>query len=449
MPNLLNNNQQNYKSKKKLYKNLLKQNQFKCKICSKQFSHNGSWFKKHILQCRNSQKSQICQTQTNEVETNLLSMLPFYNDEDINRQSQVNIPYIFKSHLDIFCEFNKNKQFSILHLNVASLISKIDEIKQILMNREFDVICLNETKIDCNIPNKFFISKYYKCIRRDRTNNGGGILIYIKKEYSILKQEASLDFEIIYFQILIKNSLCNFICGYNPQNKFSKEFNNHLESNFLLSINLDQNLFIIGDLNQDLLSEQGKYLKNLISDYNLKNYILEPTRVVTVYSNKKNDYRTSRSLIDVIIHNNDVIQNSIVVNCSFSDHKFICCKLKIEALPPEDSFAYLRRLNETNLRKTNQLIEQADFSLVFDYPCLKQKWKYLKETVLEITNKIAPLKKIKLQHKDQNAAWFDAEMKTELKQKDYLYNKAVELDNEIDWINFKDKRRYCKNIANL
>ena len=83
--------------------------------------------------------------------------------------------------MDIFKESFHGNQFGILHLNVASLISKMDEIKEILNLRLFDIICLNETKIDSNTPNGFLSSKYYKCIRRDRTSNGGGILVYIKK----------------------------------------------------------------------------------------------------------------------------------------------------------------------------------------------------------------------------------------------------------------------------
>ena len=250
----------------------------------------------------------------------------------------------------------------------------MDEIKEILNLRLFDIICLNETKIDSNTPNGFLSSKYYKCIRRDRTSNGGGILVYIKKEYTILKQETSLDFEIIYFQLLIKNNLCNFICGYNPHNKNSKDFNDHLETNFLLSMNLNQNIYVIGDLNQELLSAQGKLLINLIENNGFNNHIFEATRINTVYLKNKNIFKTSRTLLDVILHNNDTIKQVLVTSCPFSDHKFVCCGLGFESIAHKDPIVNMRRLNDANLIEINKLIEISDFSLMHGPDSVDQKW---------------------------------------------------------------------------
>ncbi len=50
--------------------------------------------------------------------------------------------------MDKFKSFNKEKNFSILHLNIASLLSKLAEVNEIIDLRLFDLISFDETKID-------------------------------------------------------------------------------------------------------------------------------------------------------------------------------------------------------------------------------------------------------------------------------------------------------------
>ena len=355
-------------------------------------------------------------------------------------------PVNFKTYIDIFKSFNKNKKFSILHFNIVTLIAKIDELLEILNLRCFDIIMLNETKIDENTPLKFFMSMFYTCIRRDRTANGGGILVYIRKEYKIIKQEVSVDYEIIYFQLLVENNLCNFICAYNPNKKFAVEFNNHLETNFLLSLNLDQNLFIIGDLNQDLLSVCGSHLQKLLDNYEFKNYILEPTRVNTKYYKKTKSYKTSKTLLDVVIHNNNLIKRSMVVPCFFSDHKFVCCQIEFEKALKQDTEALLRQLNSANLDTIICMIEAIDFTSIEESFSVHEKWNSFKESILTVVNSVAPIKKVKLRPKGRSNPWFDSELREAMVQRE-IANNAYESSGSIDDLNSLSKAK--KNFKSL
>ena len=76
-----------------------------------------------------------------------------------------------------------------------------------------------------------------------------------------------MDAEIIYLQILNKNTICNFLACYNPNKNLTESFLDTLEKDFLFKINLEQNLFIMGDLNQDLLSNDGQKLADFIKNY--------------------------------------------------------------------------------------------------------------------------------------------------------------------------------------
>ena len=88
----------------------------------------------------------------------------------------------------------------------------------------FDIIVLNETKINEEIPDSFFSNRRYNTIRRDRNTEGGGVLVFCRKEYKILKSENSMDNEIIYFQLLNKNIICYFLACYNPNKDLLKRF---------------------------------------------------------------------------------------------------------------------------------------------------------------------------------------------------------------------------------
>ena len=93
----------------------------------------------------------------------------------------------FVPHIDEFKNFTKIKKFNILHLNIDHLNCKLDEIVEIVNLRVFDIISLNETKIDTNYPTPKNLKNYYQIIRRDRDKDGGGVLVLIRKEYNIIR----------------------------------------------------------------------------------------------------------------------------------------------------------------------------------------------------------------------------------------------------------------------
>ena len=75
--------------------------------------------------------------------------------------------------LDIKLIRNGNrKECIIANLNVNSLPSKFEEIKELLTDRAFD--------IDRSFPNSQFYEDGYKLFRSDRTKGGGGLDVFIR-----------------------------------------------------------------------------------------------------------------------------------------------------------------------------------------------------------------------------------------------------------------------------
>ena len=76
----------------------------------------------------------------------------------------------------------KQKGLNVVHLNIRSVIYKIDQIRMMISQAKIDVLCLTESWLNPNITDSELSIEGYKIFRKDRTlKKGGGILIY-KKE---------------------------------------------------------------------------------------------------------------------------------------------------------------------------------------------------------------------------------------------------------------------------
>ena len=78
-------------------------------------------------------------------------------------------------------------------------------------------------------------------------------------------------------------------------------------------------------------------------------FVTQHTRICRNYYKKNKDYKTSKTLIDVVIHNQNRIVDTKVIGCPFSDHKFVITSLDFSC-PKEKPFeSFGRSLSEKNL----------------------------------------------------------------------------------------------------
>ena len=70
--------------------------------------------------------------------------------------------------------------FSIGHLNIRGLTSKVDEIRYLLFKHKFKVFCVSETFLGKRNSDVYYTLPNYEIVRRDRgQSNGGGLLSYL------------------------------------------------------------------------------------------------------------------------------------------------------------------------------------------------------------------------------------------------------------------------------
>jgi len=221
----------------------LTNDRFKCAYCKNTYkSINSKAYETH-LEVYHPHKLIIAKSSDSDEDCNI-NRINFFNEEEEDFDKNVEDILSTESSLSVDTYLNEIKQFSnqqqnnltIMHLNVNSLHSKIHDIHQILKTQVFDIMFLNETKFDKFKPNSFYKNKNYTIIRRDRDyddefegNRGGGIIIFIKKQYKH-KFIISPEIEMICLNVTIGNIDINFVCAYKSPSKNNFQFLSSLET---------------------------------------------------------------------------------------------------------------------------------------------------------------------------------------------------------------------------
>ena len=77
----------------------------------------------------------------------------------------------------------------------------------------------------------------YYILRRDRTGNGGRVMVLVRKSMKLTFFKFLADLEVIHFQISLNSINLDFLCCYNPNFNVSADFLSKLET-YLLGLDL-------------------------------------------------------------------------------------------------------------------------------------------------------------------------------------------------------------------
>ena len=196
------------------------------------------------------------------------------------------------------------------HLNINSIRNKLEMLSG-LVGGKIDILVISETKIDNTFPTpQFAIPGFSSPHRLDRSQHGGGLLLYVNERIpsKILPSQSFGDIECLSVEIKIYKKKWLIFGTYNPKKTF---ITNHLA---ILSKYIDHylplydNIIILGDFNSEI-SEDA--MGDFCGIYNLKNLVKKPT----CYKNVENP-----SCIDLILTNSQhSFQNTRVIETGLSD----------------------------------------------------------------------------------------------------------------------------------
>ena len=338
------------------------------------------------------------------------------------------------------------KGFSIVHLNVRSLLKHKDE--SFLYLRGCDIICYSESWLTDRAGDALLSYEGYKYIRQDRPGGkrGGGLIIYVKEMLfpyitilSDLCPKDGISEEI--WCMLAKPGWKRCIIGliYRPPSGNADIFNMRLKETLqVLHENnnfLELDVLMLGDFNINYARTKNPARTNLttLTKYQgLYQLIKRPTRV----TNK------TKSILDLIFTNisHELINSSGVIEIAISDHMPIYLNKKAKRNKHPKSVIMTR--NYSNYSKEifrNTLFDNngwVDFWSTYRDP--NRLWSILSSIIIQSVDALCPIKR-KVIRSDQNP-WVDKTLRQSLYAKVKQYKKALVTNTDDDWTLYREMK---------
>ena len=149
-----------------------------------------------------------------------------------------------------------------IHLNINSLLSKINEVSYIAKLKNATVIGLSETKLDNTVLNSEIQIEIYVLVRSDRSRRGGGVARFVKNSISYKrKPNFCINTENIFIEIFLPKSKPVLIGSlYRRPHKY--DFVNSLEHIFRdTNVIPSQECYLLGDISINLQPKDKQICK--------------------------------------------------------------------------------------------------------------------------------------------------------------------------------------------
>lgn len=183
-------------------------------------------------------------------------------------------------------EFKSRAGLGIIHLNVRSLMSKLDMVKVWVKSTDADIVVLSETWLTNSTLDKDIGIEGYHVYRSDRPKKGGGVAIYIKCKFNtsiVLSKSVSKQFEFLALNLeLSKNHYIRVIGCYRPPSATSEATSTL--SNLLGQVICNETV-IVGDLNWDWLTLASDTFKEQCVTLNLTQLTLLRGQIPNILRN--------------------------------------------------------------------------------------------------------------------------------------------------------------------
>ena len=350
----------------------------------------------------------------------------------------------------------KKRGLHLLHVNINSLLPKIDEIRYIAKMSNAAVIGLTESKLDDSVLDSEINIDGYEVLRCDRNRNGGGVACFVREDIGFnVKNCLSKDIEYIFFDVLLPKTK-PFSVGifYRPPSKAN--FLELLTDDFVNLSPESNELYILGDFNINLF-HQGinvfkadnrtsirlenipsltKQYKEFCSVFGLNQIIQEPTRTTC----------STSSLIDHILTNcTDKISQSGVVNIGLSDHQLIFCTRKTM----KTKFNMHKQIKFRSFKNYSKEIfqnalQQTPFPNYENFSNINLAYSDFMDKLMLVVNKIAPIKEARVKCNSQE--WFDGEIAEQITIRDKLFKKFKTSKLQIDRELYNEARNKVQSL---
>ena len=136
----------------------------------------------------------------------LWELLPFHNCSFSTERMDYQLDPLSVVSNDAWNIFQK-RGMHFIHLNINSILPKIDEIRYIAKLTNATVIGLSETKLDNAVLSSELEIEGYDLVRSDRSRRGGGVACFVKNSISYnRKPNFCINTKCIFINIFLLRS---------------------------------------------------------------------------------------------------------------------------------------------------------------------------------------------------------------------------------------------------
>lgn len=338
--------------------------------------------------------------------------------------------------------FKSRNGLGLIHLNIRSLIHKLDYVNVLMQQTNPDILILSETWLKKSIKDCDVALDGYTLFRVDRAGRGGGVAVYIKSGLSVSVLNSITKpkcFEFIALQIQLGPSPLVVIGIYRPPSADSESIDSLAK---LISMYEDSEMLIMGDFNLNWLNNASDKLKECLSNLNLTQIITEPTRPNLKDSSKS-------TLIDLVFTNKVYkIVSSGVFELGISDHYPTAC-VRSAKLEKTNSQTVLKRnfrlFNEQHFldNLANDFINFIDFRA--EISDVQVALQFFTDTFISCVDKHAPFKRLRI--KDRTIPWFSNELSTLFNDRNKAWSCARRSGDPQHWLSFRQLRNKCTSAV--
>ena len=347
---------------------------------------------------------------------------------------------------------------SIGHLNVRSLLPKMEEIRFIVATADFDIFCINESWLDPSIYEHEFKIDGYSAISRPRNRHGGGVMIYVKE---CLKFNRRLDLEIhdiesIWVEINFEKTQMLVCSMYRPPSSdrdYYEKMSDSIESACLE----DKIVVIIGDLNFNYIFDENLH-RNPLYHIECSNGLKQ------LVNNYTRETATSKSVIDVIFTSHHNLHKCTdVIKLSLSDHYLVYTIVGHSKLNVKDQIhKEVKYRCYKNFEESKFLQDVADSDIlcnVSEINDINFAWSTWKNEFLRICDAHAPICVSRM--KNRYKPWVTSDIVQLMHRRDFVYKKSLKnpsidlvneyksLRNEVGVQIELSKKRYYDDLYNV
>ena len=359
--------------------------------------------------------------------------------ENMTTDNLTELIYLDDTVSDLSWLFTTSRGLSVVNCNVQGLLtarnhSKLDHLRDLLSPYNAPIFCMTESKLSKYVCDDEINVPGYTIYRRDRNENGGGVVIFCKnslRSRQITDIECSL--EVFTIKVNLSHVKAYVVCSaYRPPSSkalWLPAFNAYVSQ---LTI-LRGNCIITGDFNHDLLKSIA-FSDELAESLGLKQHIKTAILVTT----------TSISLLDHVYTYNVSVHSKAVTEFHFADHFATCCVVaadianKVVQRHITSQFWSFKNVDNDMLIADMQRVQLEDIECtsVFDTAIR------FHSQFMNIWDQYAPLVNRRIRHKP--SPWMTGEVLKAIYQRDAVYKYYLRLRTDVTYLNYKQHRSFTR-----